>query len=289
MNTSSLETLKIARIVLATLLAITGGTGCQRETRQPTAGSLAPPPLPKVLREARLLFQRPDGIYLATPADSSPRRVTPDATYPRWLPDGLRLVFIRDNRIMLHEIADGAERELTRGNHIRAVTVNRGNGDILFADASGIHRTGIETGKTEQLVSTKRAYELAAHGSVLVATETLALRGFGIRRYHAHSPDAGTLLGRGCSASISPDGTLTTLNLDGHRELAILDVHAGSTRQTIPAPADMQLDNQYWSNHPDWIAAVSHGGDILLQRVSDAACWQLTATGDTDRPDLFIP
>jgi len=288
MNTSSLETLKIARIVLITLLALAGGTGCQRET-QPAGGDLVPSPPPKVLRRARLLFQRPDGIYLVNPVDSPPRRVTPHATYPRWLPDGVRFVFIRDNRVMLHDTTDGTENELAREEQIRAVAINTPSGDILFAAGNGIHRIGQATGKTEQLIHGNLAYELDAHGTILVTTEKLPLRGFVVKRYALLNTGDGTLLGRGCSASLSPDGTLATLNLDRHRELAILDVHAGSTRQTIPAPAGMQLDNQYWSNHPDWIAAVSHGGDILLQRVSDAACWQLTTTGDSDRPDLFIP
>lgn len=278
---------------MITLLALAGGTGCQQETQQPKTGSLLPQPPPIVLREARLIFQRPDGIYLSSPVASSPRLITRNATYPRWLPDGTRFVFIRDNRVMQHDTGNGTERELARDDLIQAVAVNPSSGDILFATGNGIHRVGSATGKTERLIHGQRALELDAHGTTLVTTEKIPLRGFGIKRYAladtAGDAAGGTLLGRGCSASLSPDGTLATLNLDGHRELAILDVKEGRIRQTIPAPTGIQLDNQYWSNHPDWIAAVSHGGDILLQRVSDAACWQLTTTGDTDRPDLFVP
>jgi len=287
MNTVRLETQKIINAILPAALALLAGAGCQREA-QPVATGLQPPPPPAVLREARLLFHRPDGIYLARPFDGNERLVTPDASYPRWLPDGKRFVFIRDSRIMLHHTGDGSERELAHGQQVRAVAVNPINGNVLFAAADGVHRIDIATGGTQRLIPGKRAYELAARGNVLVVTEQLPLRGFGIRRYTLPSTSA-TLLGRGCSASLSPDGTLATLNLDGHRELAILEIHSGAVRKTLPAPPGMQLDNQYWSGHPDWIAAVSHSGDILLQRVADAAAWQITTTGDADRPDLFIP
>jgi len=115
------------------------------------------------------------------------------------------------------------------------------------------------------------------------------LRGFGIKRYSLATDDESILLGRGCSASLSPNGTRATLNLNGHRELALLDVRTGDTLATLSAPPDTQLDNQYWSNHPDWITAVSHKGDIFLQRVTDGTCWRITRTGDADRPDLFVP
>lgn len=288
MRIASLKTLQLHGGILVVVLTMIITVGCREETALPES-SLPPPPPPNSLRGSRLLYQRPGGIYLARPFEGGTRRVTSDAIYPRWLPDGRRFVFIRENRIMLHDTGDGSEHELARGEQIRAVAVNHANGGILFAAGNGIHRFTIGNSETEQLISGDRAYGLGAHENLLIATEKTPLRGFGIVRYALSDIGEGTLLGRGCSASLSPDGTLTTLNLHGHRELALVDVHTGTVRKILHAPEGKRLDNHAWSNHADWIATVSHGGDVLLQRVADAACWQITTTGDANRPDLFIP
>jgi hypothetical protein len=52
----------------------------------------------------------------------------------------------------------------------------------------------------------------------------------------------------------------------------------------------LRLDNQQWSNRPEWIMTVREGPrrDILAQRVADGRVWRLTDDGDADRPDLFV-
>ncbi len=289
MNIIPFQPFKMRGAIVAALLALVATVGCRQDAPVPEGVIPQQQPLPGVLRDAKLLFQRPDGIYLVRPFEGNARRVTPDAIYPRWLPDGRRFVFIRADRVMLHDTVEGGEHELAQGRQLRAVAANPVNGNVLFASGTGIHRVIIGNREIQRLIPGDRTYGLDAHGNLLMATEKAPLRGFGIVRYTLPATGEGTLLGRGCSASLSPDGTLTTLNLHGHRQLAILDVHSGTVRKTLHAPEGKQLDNHAWSNHPDWIATVSHGGDILLQRVSDEACWQITSTGDADRPDLFIP
>jgi len=288
MNNMLLKTLKTARCRFAILPLVALGmiSGCRRDS--PSALETDQPP-PASLRQARLLFQRPDGIYLAKPSDGHTVRVTINAAYPRWFPDGRRFVFIRQDRVMLHDTTDASERELAHSSQIRALAVNRANGDVFLATANGTYRIAPGSGNTEPVPVGGPAYELSACGPVLITTERLPLRGFGIKRYSLATDDESILLGRGCSASLSPNGTRATLNLNGHRELALLDVRTGDTLATLSAPPDTQLDNQYWSNHPDWITAVSHKGDIFLQRVTDGTCWRITRTGDADRPDLFVP
>ncbi len=269
------------------------GIGC-RPAEKPEAATpsslaiaLSAPP---ELAAARLLYQRPDGIYLADPATASGRLIIPGGRYPRWFRDGRRFAFLRGQQILLADTGTlPAELLLATAKEPAAVAVRPDGQAVLFIEGDTIRQVELDTGAGTTLLAGFAFRELAAgNHHRIVATVKVPLRGFRMMQFDLPDRKA-TLLGNGCSASLSPDGSTATLNLDGHRQLALLDLQTGAIRQHLPAPAPHQFDNQSWSNHTNWIAAVCHQGNVMLQRVSDHAAWQLTTTGDVDRPDLFIP
>lgn len=269
--------------------------GCHRGQESPSTEAIAAEPFikpPSVLDQALLLYHDNKGILLSRPASgSAPVRVTRDGRYPRWFPDGRRFVFIRGGNVVLHDLADESEIVLAAPGNPSAVAVNAVGDEVLYIADKAIYRVRDVTGTRETLRVDKLLHgadfrELAMRGNRIVTTTKTQLRGYGV---YLHEPPYGDgrRLGKGCSAGLSPDGTIATVNLRGHTKLALIDLPGGKARHVVPTPPGLALDNQCWSNHPDWITAVSHENRVYLQRVPDGAVWAVIGP-DGDRPSLFI-
>jgi hypothetical protein len=277
-----------ARIGLLVLMSIGAVNGCGSAT-VPDRASSTPLAVPPELRVARLLYQRPDGIYLRLLGASNSTRLVETAAYPRWAPDGQSFAFVRGNRIMHFDLKNQSEHPMAEAGRARAVAFHPDGDQILFTDGKSVKSVSLRGGKVATLATGPEFFELdvSRRGDFFAAT--VKSFGYRVRRFDLPS-GAQTEMGRGCSASISPDDKQVTVNLDGHVRLALVDSQTGQERGRLPAPSGLKLDNQKWSNHPEWIAAVVEGKrqDICVQRVSDGQVWRVTDDGDADRPDLFV-
>lgn len=94
----------------------------------------------------------------------------------------------------------------------------------------------------------------------------------------------------GCSASISPDGSYVTVNSNSHKELLLFDRQKNRQTSSLQMIEGRTFDNQYWANNQDWIASKSDGAseNIYLHHVPSSTGFQVTFSGDGDRPDYFI-
>lgn len=269
------------------LLALAAGSlgGCGPAAEPPAAAALPP-----ALQGARLLYQRPDGIHLRVLGEDRSTLLVAIGTYPRWAPDGQSFVFLRGRQVVRYAFRDGSEKIVAEADQPRALAFHPDGRRILFTDGKQIKSVPVDGGAPSVVLSGPRFYELdaAASGDFLVAT----VKSFGYRVQRFDLP-AGTAteIGRGCSASLSPDDRLATVNLAGHGRLALRDSRTGAERGELRAPAGYSFDNQKWANHPDWIVVVSEGDrrDVYAQRVGDGQVWRLADNGDADRPDLFVP
>lgn len=272
------------------VLAVVTLTGCGASAPRETEGGAGLPlETPPGLTGAKLLYQRADGIYLRDLGRGKPRRLAAKGAWPRWAPDGKSVVFLRGNQVVLFDLARKAERVVAEVARARTVAFHPDGRQVLVADGKTVKSIALADGRSKPVLSGSVIYELdvAAAGDFLVATvKTL---GYRVRRYALPS-GASAELGRGCSASVSPDGRLATINVDGHRELWLVDTQTGKDQQRLLAPAGGQLDNQKWSNHPDWIVGIVEGErqDIVVQRARDGRVWRVTDVGDADRPDLWV-
>lgn len=244
---------------------------------------------PSELRGAKLLYQRADGIYLRTLGRGGPRSLADKGVWPRWAPGGKSFVFLRGNQIVLFDLATKTERVVAEVAQARTVAFHPDGRQVLVADGKSVKSIALADGRSELLVSGPVFYELDVASSGEFFVGTVKFLGYRVWRYAVPS-GASAELGRGCSASVSPDGRLATINVDGHHKLKLVDAQTGKVQQRLMAPEGVQLDNQKWSNHSGWIAGIIEGEaqNIVVQRVSDGRVWRVTDEGDGDRPDLWV-
>ncbi len=97
-------------------------------------------------------------------------------------------------------------------------------------------------------------------------------------------------LSDGCSASYSPDGSLVSKLVSGHRKLALLNATSGKAVRTLSASKGIKYDNHFWTNHPDWIAGELEGNntDVLIINTKNGAIRRITKVGNASRADVYI-
>lgn len=279
----------IPRIIL--MLALTGLAGFTLVAISgPEKPGELPLSAPGELKNARLLYHRSDGIYLRTPGDRHAKKLLGNARYPRWAPDGSGFAFIRDDQVMLYSFASKSERALARAKKLQSVAFHPAGKEVWFIDGDSIRSVHISNGevKTTRDGIDVREFDIAPDGRYVAAT-IKRLVGF---RVELLGLPAGkdTAIARGCSASISPDGKYVTVNTGDHTTLSLRHLGNGKEWKTLLAPAGMKLDDQQWSNHPDWIVGVGEDakGYVIAHRVSDGKAWRITPESDGGRPDLYV-
>jgi len=200
-------------------------------------------------------------------------------------------VFMRGQQVMLYEFASKKSRALTEGNKLRAVAFHPRGDEIWFISGKSIQAVNITDGKTRTVLNDLDAYELdiARDGSFFAAT-VKRLIGYRVEVFALPS-GKNIEIGRGCSASISPDMRYVTVNTGDHTQLSLRNRANGREWKPIIAPPGLKLDNQTWSNNQEWIVSITEGEKqyVMAHRVSDGKTWRITPDSDCDRPDLFIP
>jgi hypothetical protein len=283
---------RLSQILRSTALAIgvTAWVACGDATPDPDAAQPLPETsFPPALQTARVLYHRPDGIYLRTSEAPRPVKLVDNGTYPRWAPDGKRFAFLRGNEVMLYCFEQNDTQHLATASQGRALVFDADGREVLFTDDRTVRAVNVDSRAVRTVLEGPPFLELdiASDGSFLAAT--VRHRGYRVFRYALPSGEA-LEIDRGCSAGISPDNRWIMVNLDGHTRLALHDGRTGELRRVVHAPEGQMLDNQSWSNQPGWIAAIREGRrqDAVLQDTETGATWRITDEGDVDRPDLYV-
>ena len=157
-------------------------------------------------------------------------------------------------------------------------------------DAEGFWKSGDDSGPGVALAHRRLSIlDLSADGMRLAAT-VRTLLGTKVLVYDLGRGRVERTVANGCSASLSPDGRLITVNGATHRKLDLYNWQTLESEGFVSAPEGLKFDNQYWSNHPAWLVSTSEGGgpDIYLHHVPSNTAYRVTTTGDCDRADLFI-
>jgi uncharacterized protein (TIRG00374 family) len=241
----------------------------------------------------KVAFQRPDGIYTVSVGSGKrdATRLHTSGRTPRWSPDGRHIAFIDGNRIMIMNARGKELRELTTTAKGKALCFHPDGRRVLYTDRKTIKAVNIKTGTITTLANGNEFFELdiSHDGAILVATEKKTLGGYRVVAIDLAKKNRHTV-SRGCSASISPAGSTITVNTSDHRELLLFDRKDNKQVASVKMIEGKTFDNQYWANHPDWIASKSEGEfeDIYLHHISSSAGFQVTFLGHSDRPDYFI-
>jgi hypothetical protein len=198
---------------------------------------------------------------------------------------------MRGNDVMLYEFDGKKTRRLTGGDKLRAVAFHPGGEEVWFISGTSVRAVNIADGKARAILDSldARELEIARDGSFFAAT-VKRLIGYRVEVFALPS-GKNIEIGRGCSASISPDMRYVTVNTGDHTQLSLRNRANGREWKPIIAPPGLKLDNQTWSNNQEWIVSITEGEKqyVMAHRVSDGKTWRITPDSDCDRPDLFIP
>ncbi|AGF79149.1 hypothetical protein UWK_02613 [Desulfocapsa sulfexigens DSM 10523] len=238
----------------------------------------------------KIVYQRPDGIYMITVGEKSPQHLLNYGTNPRWSPNGKQIAFVHGNAILILTVKDGTVKQLATASKAKALCFFPDGKSVIFTDDKLLRRVDIKSRKIKTLLQGEQFYEvdIAKDGKRLTAT-VRGLTGFKVRIYDLQSNSNHTV-SRGCSASISPDGSKVTVNGGKHR---ILHIHQWDSLKKIGqihAPTGKQFDNQLWSNSPQWLVSTTEGKrrDLFLHHINSDSSFQITTSGDCDRGDLYV-
>lgn len=233
------------------------------------------------------------GLWKTTLGETAAYRLTRDGRYPRLSPDGGRVAYLRgDAEIRIMSIRGRGDRLLhTAGARIPSITFHPNGREILFLEKDEVRSLDLAglTVRTVRQIRVPAAVDVSEDGRQLIVSTNLK------GRHEIHTcllPDGEwKTLGRGCSAAISPDGRVMTDNHFDHHYMRVLQTSDFQEAGRVPPPPGMTVDNEAWSNRPDWIAFRSEQKNhrfIWLHHLGDPAPLQATFTRDADRPDVFV-
>ncbi|MBU1910330.1 MAG: flippase-like domain-containing protein [Verrucomicrobia bacterium] len=235
-----------------------------------------------------VVFQRPDGVYRVRVGETEPVCLASPGEFPRWSPDGQRIAFLQSNRVVQVSRGGGEPEVLTQVLAPRALAYHPSGEEIYFTDGRLIRAVNLKTRAVRDVLSgfQFRELDIAPDGRIVA---TIRARGVSMIGF---DPGSGTQwrIAGGCSASLAPDGRRVTNNEGDHRKLAIRDFESGARLGMVNAPPDLAFDNQFWSNHENWIASKSEGPfeDVFVHDILKNEAFRVTFVGQCDRPDLFV-
>lgn len=238
----------------------------------------------------RIVFQRPDGIYVQSLGEKESKRIVEGGSYPRWSNDGKKIVFLKESKVMIAGYDGKRVKEVAAAKNPRAVCFHPDGKRILYIDGKAIMIAGIRDSQVAKFLSgyNFRELDISDDGKKIAAT-VKSFNGYSVILFDLTGNKAETVT-RGCSASLSPDGMRVTANDRSHKTLRIFDSGSLKLIDRIHAPALDLFDNQKWSNNSDWLVSTSekNGNNIFIHSISRDTAYQMTGSGDCDRGDLYI-
>ncbi|MEA2114215.1 MAG: flippase-like domain-containing protein [Thermodesulfobacteriota bacterium] len=237
----------------------------------------------------KFVYEWKGGIYIGKIGISDTRRIAALGTYPRWSPDGRFIAYVENNRIMLVAEQGGTAVVLTTADRARALCFSPDGRSVFFTEGTRLRNVTIRDHTVTTLLDGYELLEIDARGIPVRLAATVRKR-FGYEVYAFDLKQRKSrAVAKGCSASLSPDGGLITVNGKDHRLLHLYDWSSLQPAGRIHAPAGHKFDNQFWSNNSDWLISVSEqSGNLFIHQVSEDRSFGVTRTGGCDRPDLFI-
>lgn len=253
-------------------------------------GAVSGPSGNRLNLKGRIVFQRPDGIYVQIIGDMESKRIIKGGSYPRWSNDGKKIVFLKGKKVMIARHDGKRVKEVAVSKKPRAACFHPDGKHVLYIDGKTIMIANTKNFDVAKFLEGYNFMEIDISDDSKKVTATVKERkGYSVLLFDRVANTV-KRVARGCSATLSPDGGLVTVNDRSHKTLRLFD--SGSLKMVgrIHAPQRNLFDNQKWSNKGDWLVSTSEkkGHNIFIHRVSTDTAYQMTVRGDCDRGDLFI-
>ncbi len=237
----------------------------------------------------KFVYQWQGAIYTRKLESNAPQQFIARGKWPRWSPDGTHIGYLSGNNIMLISERGGEPELLAAAAGARALAFSPDGGALLFTDGTALRSVDINKHEVTTLLDGYEILEIDAAGDPVRIAATVRKK-FGYTVY-ALELEKGKhrAVATGCSASLSPDGGLVTVNGKKHRLLHLYEWNSLDKTGAVKAPAGRKFDNQFWSNSPHWLISVAEeSGDLFIHQLPQNLAYRVTWTGGCDRPDLFI-
>ncbi len=248
--------------------------------------STNPPPV-----KGWAVYEWKEGLYKTRTDTGETRKIAAVGRYPRWSPDGRFVAYWRgQSLVQAHSNGSRATVLVAEVGEPHGLAYHPDGRELYFVDGSTVKSVSLKDRTVRMRLEGYDFRELdLGPGQRLVAS----IRGTPMHYLLAFDLESGAKRRfglQGCSASLSPDGRFSIRNSWNHRGFYIDDWTTGDEVKFVPMPRSRLGDDQFWSNHPDWVVSVFEGAgnDIYVQRVADAKFWRVTFCHGCGRPDLFV-
>lgn len=225
-----------------------------------------------------------------------------DGDFARWSPTGQK-VAVKYGSIIYVVDADGSNRvELAadaEGDKNCPLEFHTNGKEVLYINNKRIMAVDIET-KTKRVlvdfVTCTGEIGMASEKNRVVCRDGHILRAIDLdtKKHTVFHDD-------NCSAGISPDGNLVTLNDNGvphHLNVYIKKLNAscsGSSKYLSIShgvmPGEIMGDNHHWSNHKDWITCEGdklRNGVPFMINIATQKGYEMVNVEGTKYPDLWV-
>lgn len=233
-----------------------------------------------------VVYQRHNNIWLRKHG-SEDILFAKDAYWPRWSPNGKLVAYFSSGIIKQQDLDTRKIVDLVKVKNGVALAWHPAGNWIYFSTGDALNRIGTN-GEIENLANSINIRELdvSPNGTVIA---TVKKRGYAVVKLGPDDFDP-TPLGRGCSASFSPDGQLITVLRNNHKTVDLYSSNPSTLPQPLKYDNSVTLDNHFWTNFSDWITAETEGQHtdiVLIHRVSGNV-FNVTDVGNATRGDVFI-